>query len=88
MSYHKNKQENNGTRIISMKRKNLGVPTETHMKIERVAVEVTARTGRVTKWTDVVNYMINNYLNDAKHDLINRVEQEKLEREIIEGKIT
>ena len=62
-----------------MKRKNLGVPTETHMKIERVAVEITAKTGKVTKWTDVVNYMINN--------LINRAEQEKIEREIIEGKI-
>ena len=70
-----------------MKRKNLGVPTETHMKIERVAVEITAKTGKVTKWTDVVNYMINNYLNDAKHDLISRAEQEKIEREIIEGKI-
>ncbi len=53
-----------------MKRKNLGVAPETHIKIERVAVEITAKTGRVTKWTDVVRYMINNYLNDAKHDLI------------------
>lgn len=58
------------------KRKNLGVPTETHMRIERVAVEITAKTGKVTKWTDVVNYMINNYLNDAKHDLINKLNQE------------
>ncbi|WP_075321100.1 hypothetical protein [Histophilus somni] len=45
------------------KRKNLGVPAETHMKIERVAVEITAKTGKVTKWTDVVNFMIENYLN-------------------------
>lgn len=57
-----------------MKRKNLGVPPDTHMKIERVAVEVTAITGKVTKWTDVVNYMINNYLNDAKQDLIHKTE--------------
>ncbi|WP_150539689.1 hypothetical protein [Actinobacillus vicugnae] len=54
------------------KRKNLGVPAETHMKIERVAVEVTAKTGRVTKWTDVVNFMIENYLNEAKQDLIHK----------------
>lgn len=59
------------------KRKNLGVPTETHMKIERVAVEITAKTGKVTKWTDVVNYMISNYLQDAKHDLINKLNQDK-----------
>uniref|UniRef100_A0AAU8B3P1 Uncharacterized protein n=1 Tax=Dulem virus 56 TaxID=3145767 RepID=A0AAU8B3P1_9VIRU len=60
-----------------MKRKNLGVPPETHMKIERIAVEVTAITGKVTKWTDVVNYMINNYLNDAKQDLIHKAENNK-----------
>lgn len=58
------------------KRKNLGVPPETHMRIEKVAVEITAKTGKVTKWTDVVNYMINNYLNDAKHDLISKLNQE------------
>ncbi|HDR1854068.1 MULTISPECIES: hypothetical protein [Pasteurella] len=58
-----------------MKRKNLGVPSDTHMKIERIAVEVTAITGKVTKWTDVVNYMIDNYLNDAKHDLIEKSKQ-------------
>nr|DAP78953.1 MAG TPA: hypothetical protein [Inoviridae sp.] len=56
------------------KRKNLGVPAETHMKIERVAVEITAKTGKVTKWTDVVNFMINNYLTEAKHDMISQVE--------------
>lgn len=56
------------------KRKNLGVPADTHMKIERVAVEITARTGRVTKWTDVVNFMIENYLNEAKHDMISKTE--------------
>ncbi len=58
-----------------MKRKNLGVPPETHMKIERIAVEVTAKTGKVTKWTDVVNFMIENYLNDAKQDLIHKRNQ-------------
>lgn len=56
------------------KRKNLGVPAETHMRIERVAVEITAKTGKVTKWTDVVNFMIENYLNEAKLDMIGKLE--------------
>ena len=60
------------------KRKNLGVPAETHMKIERVAVEITAKTGKVTKWTDVVNFMINNYLTEAKHDMISQVESKQI----------
>lgn len=55
------------------KRKNLGVPAETHMRIERVAVEITAKTGKVTKWTDVVNFMIENYLNEAKLDMIGKL---------------
>lgn len=63
--------------LETMKRKNLGVPAETHMKIERIAVEITAKTGRVTKWTDVVNYMINNYLNEAKQDLIHNTSNTK-----------
>lgn len=61
------------------KRKNLGVPAETHMKIERVAVEITARTGRVTKWTDVVNFMIDNYLNEAKLDMIGKIDPQSKE---------
>ena len=51
------------------KRKNLGVPAEKHMKIEHVAVEITANTGKVTKWTDVVNFMIDHYLAKAKQDM-------------------
>lgn len=61
------------------KRKNLGVPAETHMKIERVAVEITAKTGKVTKWTDVVNFMIENYLNDTKLDMIARLNPDSKE---------
>lgn len=61
------------------KRKNLGVPAETHMRIERVAVEITAKTGKVTKWTDVVNFMIENYLNEAKLDMIGKLAQNSKE---------
>ncbi|HDR0626032.1 hypothetical protein CFY87_05760 [Actinobacillus seminis] len=61
------------------KRKNLGVPPDTHMKIERVAVEITAKTGKVTKWTDVVNFMIDNYLNEAKLDMIGRIDPQSKE---------
>lgn len=53
-------------------RKSIGFIYERYLKIERAAVEITAKTGKVTKWTDVVNYMIDEYLNDVKHDMVNK----------------
>lgn len=49
-----------------MKRKSLGVSNERYLKIEKCAVDITSKTGKVTSWSDVVNYMIDNYLNDAQ----------------------
>lgn len=54
-----------------MSRKNIAITAERVMKIERVAVDITAKTGKVTKWTDVINYMLDNYLEDAKQDMLN-----------------
>lgn len=39
------------------------------VKLERTAVELTTLTGKIIKMSDVVNYMIDNYLNDAKKDM-------------------
>ena len=58
-----------------MSRKNVGVSMDRYLKIERAAVDITAKTGKVTKWSDVVNYLIDEYLNEAKQDMINRREK-------------
>ncbi|EAW1321901.1 hypothetical protein BWJ02_29205 [Salmonella enterica] len=60
-----------------MKRKNASITGDRVLKIERVAVDVTAKTGSVTKWTDVINYLIDNYLQDAKQDMLNAEPKEK-----------
>ncbi|EBO7766993.1 hypothetical protein D2B81_10585 [Salmonella enterica] len=60
-----------------MKRKNASITGDRVLKIERVAVDVTAKTGSVTKWTDVINYLIDNYLQDAKQDMLNAEQKEK-----------
>lgn len=60
-----------------MQRKNASITGERVLKIERVAVDVTAKTGSVTKWTDVINYLIDNYLQDAKQDMLNVEQKEK-----------
>ncbi|EBR4270931.1 hypothetical protein HG772_000233 [Salmonella enterica] len=59
-----------------MKRKNASITGDRVMKIERVAVDVTAKTGSVTKWTDVINYLIDNYLQDAKQDMLHTHESD------------
>ncbi|EBD5994283.1 hypothetical protein DRE43_29140 [Salmonella enterica subsp. enterica serovar Java] len=59
-----------------MKRKNASITGDRVMKIERVAVDVTAKTGSVTKWTDVINYLIDNYLQDAKQDMLHSHESD------------
>ncbi|EEU3019729.1 TPA: hypothetical protein SI676_004611 [Escherichia coli] len=54
-----------------MSRKNIAITADRVMRIERAAVDLTAKTGKVTKWTDVINYMLDNYLEDAKQDMLN-----------------
>lgn len=51
------------------------------MKLERTAVELTTLTNKVTKISDVVNFMIDNYLQDAKKDI-----QSKRDKELKEEK--
>lgn len=53
-----------------MSRKNIGISNERYLRIERTAVDITAKTGKVTKWSDIVNYLIDQYLNDAKNDMV------------------
>lgn len=65
------------TKGTEMQRKNASITGDRVMKIERAAVDVTAKTGSVTKWTDVINFLIDNYLNDAKQDMLNKKELEK-----------
>lgn len=51
------------------KRTTVSVTEQRRMKLERIAIETTMATGAVVKWTDVINYMIDNYSDDAKKDM-------------------
>lgn len=57
-----------------MSRKNIGITNERYLRIERAAVDITAKTGKITKWSDIVNYLIDEYLNDAKQDMVSKNE--------------
>ncbi|MBG6243613.1 MAG: hypothetical protein EKE20_18310 [Candidatus Symbiopectobacterium sp. Dall1.0] len=48
------------------------------MKLEQMAIEIGYATKKPYKWTDLLTYLIDNYANDAKQDLIkSRKESEK-----------
>ncbi|EFO3891623.1 hypothetical protein DM619_17600 [Escherichia coli] len=57
-----------------MSRKSIGISNERYLRIERAAVDITAKTGKVTKWSEIVNYLIDQYLNNAKQDMISKNE--------------
>lgn len=59
-----------------MSRKSIGINNERYLRIERAAVDITAKTGTITKWSDIVNFLIDEYLTEAKQDMVARDEQE------------
>lgn len=64
-----------------MSRKHVAVTEETKMKIERIALEVSNKTGRITKWSEVVHYLIENYLEDARQDMLNQRQKKEAKKQ-------
>lgn len=61
----------------TMSRKSIGISNDRYLKIERAAVDITAKTGKVTKWSEIVNFLIDEYLQEAKLDMISKDDKEK-----------
>lgn len=57
---------------MTKKYTSLRVSEATKMKLERVAIDVSYETKESVKWTDVANYLFENYLTDAKNDMIHK----------------
>ena len=45
------------------------ISSERRYKLEKAAIEIGYETQTITKLADVVNYMIDNYISEAKKDL-------------------
>lgn len=60
-------------------RTTISIPIEKKLELERKAIEVSYKTGKSVTWTDIVHYMIDNYQNMAKQDLIED-EEEKVSK--------
>ncbi|MFC1047201.1 hypothetical protein ACFGWI_06850 [Pasteurella multocida] len=46
-------------------------------KLELLAIEISHKSGKLTKMSDIVNHLLDNYLNEAKQDLIHKTEEKK-----------
>ena len=63
-----------------MTRKAIAIKEVTYLEITRAAIEISQKTGEVVTWSEVVHFMIKNYLNDAKQDMIHRRNAKKEEK--------
>lgn len=52
-----------------MKYTSLRVREDRQMALERAAIDISYATGKQVKWTDVANYMFDDYLKDAVKDM-------------------
>lgn len=53
-----------------MKDTSMRITAERKMKLERLAIDISYKTGKTVKYTEIVNYMIDNYGNDVKEEFI------------------
>ena len=56
-------------KIPQIKPGQVRVNPERKMKLEQAALEITIKTKTVTSYSDVINYLIDNYLEEAKKDI-------------------
>ena len=60
-----------------MKDTSMRIKAERKMELERIAIEISFKTGKSTRYTDVINYLIDNYKKDAKEEMIHLLMEEK-----------
>ncbi|WP_345871011.1 hypothetical protein [Shewanella algae] len=62
---------------MSAKTTTLRVSEERKMGLERAAIEISYKTGVSIKWTELANYLFDQYTADAKKDLIGSTDIKK-----------
>lgn len=54
---------------MKSKRTTISIQQEKRLELERAAIEISYKTGKPVSWTEIVHYMINNYIKLAKEDI-------------------
>ena len=59
----------------------MAITAERKIKMERLAIDASQEAGTSIAWTDIVNYLIDNYAKDATKDVVSNKRREALEAE-------
>jgi len=54
---------------MTNKRKTYNITADRHVRMERLAVDLSNKIGKTVKWSELVTFMIDNYAKDAAEDL-------------------
>jgi len=60
-----------------MKDTSMRIKAERKMDLERIAIEISVKVGQSVRYTDVINYLIDNYKKDAKEGMIHVITEEQ-----------
>lgn len=58
------------------RRTTMGVTLDRKQVLQKAVLDIAKKSGTVVKWTDVVNYMIDEYTQEAAKDLIDKIKQD------------
>lgn len=50
------------------KRKTYNITEDRQIKLERLAIDLSAKTGKKIRWTELLTYMIDSYSKEAAED--------------------
>lgn len=53
---------------MSTKRKTYNITEERQMRLERLAIDLSAKTGKTVKWSELLTFTIDNYAKEAAKD--------------------
>lgn len=59
----------------------MAITAERKIKMERLAIDASQEAGVSIAWTDIVNYLIDNYAKDAAKDVVSNIRRKALEEE-------
>ncbi|MCK6903602.1 hypothetical protein L8Q74_01610 [Enterobacter roggenkampii] len=62
---------------MAEKRTTYTLPERKKIKLERLAIDASAKIGKTIKWTDIMTYMVDNFAKDAIDDIISKEENRK-----------